>query len=88
MSSIFTLVHVLGLVALGFSGLMTSCLATSYFNHDGATQAFLDSIVKGDERKDPWEISRTTEISDLWEHSISEVSTFLTSMVDEAGSLV
>jgi hypothetical protein len=52
------------------------------------TQAFLDSIVKGDERKDPWEISRTTEISDLWEHSISEVSTFLTSMVDEAGSLV
>ena len=52
------------------------------------TQAFLDSIVKGDERKDPWEISRTTEISDLWERSISEVSTFLTSMVDEAGSLV
>ena len=52
------------------------------------TQAFLDSIVKGDERKDPWEISRTTENSDLWERSISEVSTFLTSMVDEAGSLV
>ena len=45
MSSIFTLVHVLGLVALGFSGLMTSCLATSYFNHDGATQAFWDSTV-------------------------------------------
>jgi hypothetical protein len=52
------------------------------------TQAFLDSIVKGDERKDPWEVSRTTEISLLWERSITEVSTFLTSMVDEAGSLV
>ena len=52
------------------------------------TQAFLDSIVKSDERKDPWEVSRTTEISGLWERSISEVSTFLTSMVDEAGSLV
>jgi hypothetical protein len=52
------------------------------------TQAFLDSIVKGDERKDPWEVSRTTEINALWERSISEVSTFLTSMVDEAGSLV
>jgi len=52
------------------------------------TQAFLDSIVKGDERKDPWQISRTTEINDLWERSISEISTFLSSMVDEAGSLV
>ena len=52
------------------------------------TQAFLDSIVKGDERKDPWEVSRTTEISALWQRSISEISTFLTLMVDEAGSLI
>jgi hypothetical protein len=52
------------------------------------TQAFLDSIVKGDERKEPWEVSRTTEIRHLTEISISEISTFLISMVDEAGSLV
>lgn len=45
MSSFFTLIHVLGLVTLGFSGLMTSCLLTSYFNNDGATQAFSDATV-------------------------------------------
>jgi hypothetical protein len=52
------------------------------------TQAFLESMVKGDERKDPWEVSRTTEIRSLWEPAISEISTFVSSMVDEAGSLV
>lgn len=43
MTIFLTLVHVLGLVALGFAGLMTSCLLTSFFNDDGATQAFWDS---------------------------------------------
>jgi len=52
------------------------------------TQAFLDSIVKGDERKDPWEVSRTTEIRHLTERAISDISSLLASMVDEAGSLV
>lgn len=45
MSSIFTLVHIIGLVTMGFSGLMTSCLLTSYFNDDGATQAFSDATI-------------------------------------------
>jgi len=52
------------------------------------TQAFLDSIVKGDERKDPWDVSRTTEIRHLTERAISDISSLLASMVDEAGSLV
>lgn len=43
MRSIFTLIHVLGLVSLGFSGLMTTCLLTSYFYNDGVTQAFVDA---------------------------------------------
>jgi trk system potassium uptake protein TrkH len=45
MRSIFTLIHVLGLVAMGFSGLMLTCLITSYLNQDGVTQAFLDSML-------------------------------------------
>ena len=52
------------------------------------TQAFLDSIVKADDRKEPWEISRTTEIRSLTSRAISEISTFLNTMVDEVGSLV
>lgn len=40
-----TLVHVLGLVALGFGGLMATCLLTSYFSGDGVTQAFWDSML-------------------------------------------
>lgn len=43
MSIIFTLVHILGLVTMGFGGLMTSCLITSYFSNDGATNAFFDA---------------------------------------------
>ncbi len=45
MRSIFTLIHVLGLVSMGFGGLMLTCLMTSYFNQDGVTQAFLDSAL-------------------------------------------
>ncbi|MEI6744565.1 MAG: potassium transporter TrkG [Methylococcaceae bacterium] len=45
MPIILTLVHILGLVTLGFGGLMTSCLLTSYFTNDGATTAFLDATL-------------------------------------------
>jgi hypothetical protein len=52
------------------------------------TQAFLNSIIKADERKDPWEISRTTEIRYITAHSILEITNFLEALVDEPGSLV
>jgi len=45
MTIILTLIHVLGLVTMVFGGLMTTCLLTSYFSNDGATQAFLDSTL-------------------------------------------
>jgi len=45
MRSIFTLIHVLGLVTMGFSGLMMTCFLTSYFNNDGVTQAFSDAML-------------------------------------------
>ncbi len=40
MSSIFTIVHILGVVIMGLAGLMATCLATSFFSDDGATTAF------------------------------------------------
>lgn len=43
MRVIFTLIHVLGLVAIVFGCLMTTCLLTSFFSNDGITQAFLDA---------------------------------------------
>ncbi|MDD5227662.1 MAG: potassium transporter TrkG [Methylococcales bacterium] len=45
MPIILTLVHILGLVTLGFGGLMTSCLIMSYFTQDGAMEAFLNATV-------------------------------------------
>ena len=45
MRSIFTLINVLGLVTMGFSGLMMTCFLTSYFNNDGVTQAFSDAML-------------------------------------------
>jgi trk system potassium uptake protein TrkH len=39
---ILTILHIFGLVTMGFSGLMTTCLITSYFADDGATTAFLE----------------------------------------------
>lgn len=41
MSSVFTIIHIFGLVVMGFSGLMATCLLTSAAAHDGATQPFL-----------------------------------------------
>jgi trk system potassium uptake protein TrkH len=43
MSSIFTIVHILGVVIMGFGGLMATCLTTSFFSNDGATTAFYNS---------------------------------------------
>ncbi len=45
MRSIFTLINVLGLVTMGFGGLMMTCFFTSYFNNDGVTQAFFDATI-------------------------------------------
>ncbi len=42
MSSIFTIVHILGVVIMGFSGLMATCLITSKIADDGATSAFYE----------------------------------------------
>jgi trk system potassium uptake protein TrkH len=38
---ILTIFHIFGLVTMGFSGLMSTCLIMSYFTDDGATSAFL-----------------------------------------------
>ncbi|MGR9085700.1 MAG: TrkH family potassium uptake protein [Gammaproteobacteria bacterium] len=45
MSALFTITHIFGLVTMGFSGLMLTCLATSYLTQDGATVAFLESTL-------------------------------------------
>ena len=42
MNVILTIVHILGLVTMGFSGLMSTCLITSKIANDGATDAFFD----------------------------------------------
>jgi len=43
MPVIFTIIHIFGLVTIGFSGLMATCLATAIFAKDGAMQPFLES---------------------------------------------
>jgi trk system potassium uptake protein TrkH len=42
MNSIFTIFHVFGVVTMGFSALMATCLVTSKIADDGATLAFWD----------------------------------------------
>jgi trk system potassium uptake protein TrkH len=42
MNVILTIVHIFGLVTMGFSGLMTTCLITSKIADDGATTAFFE----------------------------------------------
>ena len=42
MNVILTIVHIFGLVTMGFSGLMTTCLITSKIADDGATAAFFE----------------------------------------------
>ncbi len=45
MNVILTIVHIFGLVTMGFSGLMTTCLITSKIAEDGATTAFFESTL-------------------------------------------
>ena len=40
MNAIFTIINIFGLVTIGFSGLMGTCLLTSFSAKDGATTAF------------------------------------------------
>jgi len=42
MNILLTIIHIFGLVTMGFSGLMSTCLITSEIAHDGATAAFFD----------------------------------------------
>jgi len=42
MNVLLTIIHIFGLVAMGFSGLMSTCLITSEIAHDGATAAFFN----------------------------------------------
>jgi len=41
MNVFLTIIHIFGLVTMGFSGLMATCLVTSKIAEDGATNAFL-----------------------------------------------
>ena len=45
MNVILTIVHIFGLVTIGFSGLMTTCLITSKIAEDGATGAFFEGTL-------------------------------------------
>ncbi|MCX7098253.1 MAG: TrkH family potassium uptake protein [Methylococcales bacterium] len=45
MNVILTIVHIFGLVTMGFSGLMGTCLITSQLTNDGATTAFTDGAL-------------------------------------------
>ena len=45
MNVILTIVHIFGLVTMGFSGLMSTCLITSKIADDGATTAFFDGTL-------------------------------------------
>jgi trk system potassium uptake protein TrkH len=45
MNVILTITHIFGLVTIGFSGLMATCLLTSKIAEDGATHAFLQGTL-------------------------------------------
>lgn len=45
MNVILTITHIFGLVTIGFSGLMATCLITSKIAEDGATSAFLQGTL-------------------------------------------
>ena len=45
MNVILTIIHIFGLVTLGFSGLMSTCLITSKIAEDGATTAFFEGTL-------------------------------------------
>jgi trk system potassium uptake protein TrkH len=45
MNVFLTIIHIFGLVTMGFSGLMSTCLLTSKIAEDGATNAFFEGTV-------------------------------------------
>ncbi|MDO9169645.1 MAG: potassium transporter TrkG [Methylobacter sp.] len=45
MNVIFTIINIFGLVTMGFSGLMATCLLTSFIAGDGATTAFFQGTL-------------------------------------------
>ncbi len=45
MNVILTIIHIFGLVTIGFSGLMTTCLLTSKIANDGASSAFFQGTL-------------------------------------------
>ncbi len=45
MNVFLTIIHIFGLVTMGFSGLMSTCLLTSKIAGDGATNAFFEGTV-------------------------------------------
>lgn len=45
MNVFLTILHIFGLVTIGLSGLMATCLTTSFFADDGATSAFLQGTL-------------------------------------------
>lgn len=45
MNMIRPLIHILGIVLMGFSGLMSTCLIVAFFGGDGAVQAFASSTL-------------------------------------------
>ncbi|WP_340123627.1 TrkH family potassium uptake protein [Methylobacter svalbardensis] len=45
MNAIFTIINIFGLVTMGFSGLMATCLLTSFIADDGATTAFFQGTL-------------------------------------------
>ncbi len=45
MNPFLTIIHIFGLVTMGFSGLMSTCLLTSQISHDGATKAFFEATL-------------------------------------------
>ena len=51
-------------------------------------QEFLHEITIADERKNPWEISRTTEIRPLTDGAFANLISCVESMIDDAGIVV
>lgn len=45
MNVIFTIIHIFGLITMGFSGLMATCLITSKIADDGASDAFFNGTL-------------------------------------------
>jgi hypothetical protein len=53
-----------------------------------ASQDFLATVCTEDERKKPWDISRTTEIRPLTDTALHELIRYVEAMVDDEGMIV